>query len=61
MRSTSVGEVKIQSIWERKMWEQLIYEFDIMPIELNSELFTPDELVNQFLNFNQSTKSKKRY
>lgn len=60
MRSKSVEEVKMQSIWEKKMWEQLIHEFDIMPIELNSELFTPDELVDQFLNFNQSTKSKKK-
>lgn len=60
MRSQSVEEVEIQSMWERKMWEQLIHEFNIMPIELNSELFTPSELVDQFLNFNQSIKSKKK-
>ena len=60
MRSKSIDEVVTQIIWESKIWEKLIHEFDIIPIELDSELFTPDELVDQFLHINQSTSSRKR-
>lgn len=60
MRSKNIEEVIMQSTWERKMWEDLFLKFNIRSIELNSGLFTPEELVEQFLIVDQTTKDRKK-
>ena len=49
MRATSVKDVIMQMKYERLKWFELYQKHDLLPIELDSEHFTPKEMTERFI------------
>ena len=60
LRATSIEDVVLQSAAERNEWQNVAKNKDIRSIELNTHLYSNDELVKQFSDFMSKKDSSKK-
>lgn len=51
LRTQSLQDAELENVAERREWNNIVLNDSIIGIELNSELYSPEELVNQCLNY----------